>query len=248
MQGSVFIQAGTTTPIDSFQRLQPGFCIKFAEAEALGISLVERLKREGKNSKADVILLVDAARINNAAEAGLLAPISSSTLIRTIPAQYRDPQNRWFGLTRRVRAIIVNPKIVDASTIQSYADLAKPSLKGKICLRKRKNVYNQSLVADQIILKGTTQASAWVKAMVNNVGQPFFSGDTSLIRAVGKGQCGVGVVNHYYLARMQAGASGVQDQKIANQIRLIMPDPAHVNVSAAGMAKSAKNINDKAVD
>ena len=218
--------------------------IKVRLIEATGISLVERLKREGKNSKADVILLVDAARINNAAEAGLLAPISSSTLIRTIPAQYRDPQNRWFGLTRRVRAIIVNPKIVDASTIQSYADLAKPSLKGKLCLRKRKNVYNQSLVADQIILKGTTQASTWVKAMVNNVGQPFFSGDTSLIRAVGKGQCGVGVVNHYYLARMQAGASGVQDQKIANQIRLIMPDPAHVNVSAAGMAKSAKNINE----
>ena len=215
--------------------------IKVRLIEATGISLVERLKREGSNSKADVILLVDAARINDAANAGLLQPVQSNTLKSNIPARYRDPSNRWFGLTRRVRSIIVNPKIVDPSKIRTYDDLGKAELKGKLCLRKRKNVYNQSLVADQIVIKGQTGASAWVKQMVSNVKQPFFSGDTSLIRAVGQGKCGVGVVNHYYLARMQAGDNGKGDQKLTKNIKLIMPNPAHVNISAAGIAKSAQN-------
>ena len=215
--------------------------IKVRLIEAKGISLVERLKREGDNSNADVILLVDAARINSVAKAGLLQPVKSKTLISDIPSAYRDPLNRWFGFTRRVRAIIVNPDIVDPNTIKNYGDLAKPSLKGKVCLRKRKNVYNQSLVADQIVLKGEKEASSWVKQMVNNVSQPFFSGDVSLIRAVGQGKCGIGVVNHYYLARMQAGKTGAKDKELGNAIKLIMPNPAHVNISAAGMAKSAKN-------
>ena len=218
--------------------------IKVRLIEATGISLVERLKREGAKSNADVILLVDAARINNAAEEGLLKPIQSNQLKKDIPALYRDPQGRWFGLTRRVRSIVVNPGIVDPTKIKTYADLANPRFKGKLCLRNRKNVYNQSLVADQIILKGETSAQNWVKGMTNNVTQPYFTGDTSLIRSIGRGECAIGVVNHYYLARMQSGASGKNDQKLANNIRLIMPKPAHVNISAAGVAKSAKNLSE----
>ena len=228
----------------AFKQFSEQTGIKVRLIEAKGISLVERLKREGDNSNADVILLVDAARINSVAKAGLLQPVKSKTLVSNIPSEYRDPLNRWFGFTRRVRAIIVNPDIVDPNTIKNYGDLAKPGLKGKICLRKRKNVYNQSLVADQIVLKGEEKASAWVKQMVNNVSQPFFSGDVSLIRAVGQGKCGVGLVNHYYLARMQAGASGESDQELASNIGLIMPNPAHVNISAAGVAKSAQNKNE----
>ena len=215
--------------------------IKVRLIEATGISLVERLKREGINSKADVIMLVDAARINNAAEAGLLKRINSNKLKTYIPKQYRDPNERWFGLTRRVRAIIVNPKIVEPNLLTNYSDLANPIFKGKLCLRKRKNVYNQSLVADQIILKGKNEATNWVKGMIKNVNQPFYAGDTSLIRAVGQGKCGIGVVNHYYLARMQAGTSGKKDTAVTQSIRLIMPNPAHVNISAIGMAKSATN-------
>ena len=215
--------------------------IKVRLIEATGISLVERLRREGASSNADVILLVDAARINNAAEAGLLQSVSSKELQSNIPLRYRDPLNRWFGFTRRIRAIIVNPNIIDPKTIRTYADLSNPVLKGKLCLRKRKNVYNQSLVANQIILKGETAASDWVKGMAKNVSQPYFGGDVSLIRAVGQGKCGVGLVNHYYLARMQAGASGKSDQKVTSNIKLVMPNPAHVNISAAGVANSAKN-------
>ncbi len=225
----------------AFKQFSQQTGIKVRLIEATGISLVERLKREGANSKADVILLVDSARVNNAAQAGLLQPVKTQKLISNVPARFRDPSNRWFGFTRRVRAIIVNPNIVNPNTIKTYADLSNPGLKGKICLRKRKNVYNQSLVADQIVLKGQAKASAWVKQMVSNVSQPYFSGDVSLIRAVGQGKCGVALVNHYYLARMQAGASGKNDQKLTSNIKLIMPNPAHVNISAAGVAKSAKN-------
>ena len=218
--------------------------IKVRLIEATGISLVERLKREGSKSKADVILLVDAARINNAAEAGLLRSIQSTQLEKQIPSLYRDPKDRLFGLTRRVRAIIVNPDIVDPAKIKAYADLARPEFAGKLCLRNRKNVYNQSLVADHIILKGESSAKSWVNGMVKNVTQPYFTGDTSLIRAVGQGKCGIGVVNHYYLARMQSGASGKNDQTVAAKINLVMPNPAHVNISAAGVAQSAQNLKE----
>jgi len=143
-----------------------------------------------------------------------------------------------------VRAIIVNPDIVDPAKIKAYADLARPEFAGKLCLRNRKNVYNQSLVADQIILKGESSAKSWVNGMVKNVTQPYFTGDTSLIRAVGQGKCGIGVVNHYYLARMQSGASGKNDQTVAAEIKLVMPNPAHVNISAAGVAQSAQNLKE----
>ena len=229
------------TDREVFNRFTEETGINVRLIEAKGIALLERLKREGSNSKADVIILVDAARINDAADAGLMQAVQSNTLKTNIPARYRDPSNRWFGLTRRVRSIVVNPNLVDASKIRSYDDLGKPELRGKLCLRERKNVYNQSLVADQIVLKGEAGAAAWVKKMVGNVEQPFFSGDTSLIRAVGQGKCGVGVVNHYYLARMQAGDKGQSDLELAKNVKLIMANPAHVNISAAGVAKSAQN-------
>ena len=215
--------------------------IKVRLVEASGISLVQRLKSEGKNTKADVIILVDAARINNAANAGLFAPIQSSSLDKSVPSRYRDPNNRWFGLTRRVRAIIVNPTMVSPSSVMTYSQLASPSLKGKVCLRKRKNVYNQSLVADQLALNGSVKVKSWLKGVTNNVSEPYFGGDIGLIRAVAQGQCGVGVVNHYYLARMRAGVNGKKDQQFGNDVKIVMPKPAHVNISAAAVSRYSKN-------
>ncbi|HGY5550588.1 MAG TPA: Fe(3+) ABC transporter substrate-binding protein [Prochlorococcus sp.] len=215
--------------------------IKVRLIESSGISLVERLKREGANSQADVIILVDAARISNAAKAGLLQPSRSAKLDQEVPSAYRDPQGRWYGLTRRVRVIIANPSKVNVGSIRTYADLAKPSFKGKVCLRKRNNVYNQSLVADQLVMRGEASTKSWLKGMVSNVSQPYFSGDVSLARAVSQGICGVGIVNHYYVARMRAGASGANDKALANKLKVITPDPAHVNVSAGGLARYAKN-------
>ena len=209
--------------------------------EAAGISLIERLRREGKNSQADLILLVDAARITNAAKADLLQKIESSSLENDVPVGLKDPGKEWYALTRRVRVMVANPKVVDINKINDYTDLADPSLKGKVCLRNRKSPYNQSLVANQIVNKGDEETKAWLNGMISNVSQPFFPGDISIVRAVSKRKCGIGIVNHYYVARMLAGVNGRRDALYAKRTAVITPNPAHVNISAGGVAKYATN-------
>ena len=215
--------------------------IKVRLIEAAGISLIERLKREGKNSQADLILLVDAARITNAAKLGLLQKIDSNNLENDVPVGLKDPDKEWYALTRRVRVMVANPKVVDVSKINDYTDLADPSLKGKVCLRNRKSPYNQSLVANQIINKGEEATKNWLNGMISNVSKPFFPGDISIVRAVSKRKCGVGIVNHYYVARMLAGVNGRRDALYAKKTTVLTPNPAHVNISAGGVAKYATN-------
>ena len=218
--------------------------IKVRLIEAAGISLIERLKREGKNSQADLILLVDAARITNAAKLGLLQSIDSSSLENDVPTGLKDPDKEWYALTRRVRVMVANPKKVDISRINDYTDLADPSLKGKVCLRNRKSPYNQSLVANQIVNKGEEVTKNWLNGMISNVSKPFFPGDISIVRAVSKGKCGVGIVNHYYVARMLAGVNGRRDALYAKKTIVLTPNPAHVNISAGGLAKYSTNKNE----
>tara|TARA_Y100001970_G_C14082522_1_gene775524 strand:+ start:111 stop:1064 length:954 start_codon:yes stop_codon:yes gene_type:complete len=215
--------------------------IKVRLIEAAGISLIERLKREGSNSQADLILLVDAARISNAAKAGLLQSIDSPSLENDVPAGLKDPGKEWYALTRRVRVMVANPNVVDINKIKDYNDLADPSLKGKVCLRNRKSPYNQSLVANQIVNKGENKTRAWIKGMMANVSQPLFAGDIAIVRAVAKKKCGVGIVNHYYVARMLAGVNGRRDSLYAKRTTVLTPNPAHVNISAGGVAKYAQN-------
>ena len=215
--------------------------IKVRLIEAAGISLIERLKREGENSKADLILLVDAARITNAAKAGLLQSIESSSLENDVPKGLKDKNKEWYALTRRVRVMVANPKVVDINKIKDYTDLADPSLKGKVCLRNRKSPYNQSLVANQIVNIGESKTKAWLSGMISNVSQPFFPGDISIVRAVSKKKCGIGIVNHYYVARMLAGVNGRRDTLYAKKTIVLTPNPAHINISAGGVAKYATN-------
>jgi iron(III) transport system substrate-binding protein len=205
-------------------------------------ALIERLRQEGANSPADVLVLVDAARLDKAARMGLFQPVRSAALQRDVPSPLRDGQGRWFALTRRVRAVIVNPKQVNPSSIRTYADLARPALKGKLCLRDSRSVYNQSLVADQLILRGQPATRAWIQGMVanRNPRQPFFTSDIPLARAVAKGDCAVGLVNTYYVARMLSGENGAADQSLANRLRVVFPTPAHVNVTGAGVTRASK--------
>ena len=229
------------TDRDIYKKFAEETGIKVRLIEAAGISLIERLKREGKNSQADLILLVDAARITNAAKLGLLQRIESSSLEKDVPVGLKDPNKEWYALTRRVRVMVANPKVVDVSKINDYTDLADPSLKGKVCLRNRKSPYNQSLVANQIVNKGQEATKNWLNGMISNVSQPFFPGDISIVRAVSKRKCGVGIVNHYYVARMLAGVNGRRDSLYAKKTVVLTPDPAHVNISAGGLAKYATN-------
>jgi iron(III) transport system substrate-binding protein len=216
-----------------------GIRVKLLEAK--DDALIERLRNEGANSPADVLVLVDAARLDKASDLGLFQPTRSASLSRDVPVNLRDSKNRWFGLTRRVRVVIVNPRLVNPASIRTYADLASPALRGKLCLRDSKSVYNQSLVAEQLILRGEPATRAWVKGMVANVRQPFFTSDTPLARAVAKGDCGVGVVNTYYVARMLAGDNGAADKALAARLKVVFPRPAHVNITGAGVTRASKN-------
>ncbi len=215
--------------------------IKVNVLEAKDDALLERLKSEGRNSPADVLVLVDAARLDAATDQGLFQPVRSAALQRDVPANLRDSQGRWYGLTRRVRAVVVNPKLVNPATIRTYADLAKPALKGKLCLRERKSPYNQSLVASRMILNGDAATRTWIRGMVANVSQPFFTSDTPLARAVARGECGVGVVNSYYIARMLSGEAGAQDKQLAQQLKVVYLNPSHVNITGAGVTRHARN-------
>jgi iron(III) transport system substrate-binding protein len=205
-------------------------------------ALIERLRQEGASSPADVLVLVDAARLDKAARLGLFQPVRSAALERDVPANLRDPQHRWTALTRRVRVVVVNPKQADPAAIRSYADLASPALRGKLCLRDSRSVYNQSLVAAQLIQRGEGPTRDWIQGMVanRNPDQPFFTADVPLARAVAKGECGVGVVNSYYVARMLAGDSGAADKTLAANLTVVFPTPAHVNVTGAGVTRSSK--------
>ena len=244
-------QAGTTIGVYSgrhyntdkelYRQFTARTGIKVNVLEAKDDALLERLKSEGKNSPADVLVLVDAARLDAATDQGLFQPVRSAALQRDVPANLRDSQGRWYGLTRRVRAVVVNPKLVDPATIRTYADLAKPALKGKLCLRERKSPYNQSLVASQMILRGDAATRTWIRGMVANLSQPFFTSDIPLARAVARGDCGVGVVNSYYIARMLSGEGGSQDKQLAEKLKLIYMNPSHVNISGAGVTRHARN-------
>jgi len=240
----VFSGRHYNTDREIFKKFAEETGIKVRLIEAAGISLIERLKREGNNSQADLILLVDAARITNAAKAGLLQSIESKSLEDDVPNGLKDKDKEWYALTRRVRVMVANPKVVDINNINDYTDLADPSLKGKVCLRNRKSPYNQSLVANQIVNKGESKTKAWLSGMISNVSQPFFPGDISIIRAVSKKKCGVGIVNHYYVARMLAGVNGRRDALYAKKTSVVTPKPAHVNISAGGVARYAKNKNE----
>ncbi len=214
---------------------QTGIRVKLLEGK--DDALIERLNSEAKNSPADVLVLVDAARLAKAASMDLFQPVNSEVLRKDVPANLRDDQGRWFGLTRRVRVMVVNPDQVDPASLGTYADLARPDLRGKLCLRNSKSVYNQSLVADQMIQRGEAATAAWVKGMVANLNQPFFTSDTPLARAVAKGDCGVGLVNSYYVARMLSGDGGATDEQLAQGLKVVFPDPAHVNISGAGVTR-----------
>jgi len=202
--------------------------------------MIERLRREGANSPADVLVLVDAARIWRAQELGLFRPVSSAALNRDVPASLRDPGNRWFALTRRARPVMVNASLVNPNLIRTYGDLSRSELKGKLCLRDRASVYNQSLTADVLQQAGEATTQRWLSGMMANVKKPFFTGDTPLVRAVGQGQCGAALANQYYLARL-LNSDNPADRQTAQNVRVVWPDPTHVNISGGGVTQSSGN-------
>lgn len=204
--------------------------------------LIQRLRTEGADTPADLLITVDAGDLWFAADQGLLAPLESATLAAHIPANLRDPGNRWFGLAARARTIAYSTQAFTperfAAEVTGYADLAGPSWKGKLCLRSSKHVYNRSLVAALIARYGEPKTEEIVRGWIANLATEPFSSDTLLIEAIIAGQCSVGIVNHYYLGRMIA-------EKGTVPVAIRWPDQdgagVHINISGAGLTTHAKN-------
>ena len=204
--------------------------------------LMARLKAEGKNTPADVLLTVDAGNLWQAAEEDLLRPIQSKTLEANVPAHLRDPDNEWFGLSVRARTLIYNTDKVKPADLSTYEDLANPKWKGRLCLRTSKKVYNQSLVAMMIKEHGTSKTEDIVRGWVANLATSPFPDDTKAMEAVAAGQCDVTLVNTYYFGRLI-------EKKPNLPLAIFWPNQnvkskesgVHVNVSGAGVTRHAKN-------
>lgn len=227
----------TRIPFNKYFR-ETGIHIKVVHGEI--DELLERLNKEGANSPADVLLTVDAGSLWVATQAGLFQPISSDTLTKNVPSYLRDPNNNWFGLSRRVRTIVYSTKRVRSSELSTYEDLANPKWKYKLCLRTAKKVYNQSLVAMMIAENGVEETEKIVKGWVQNLAVNPFDKDNDVIHAINDGKCDVGIVNHYYFGRLiKADPS--------KQVSLFWPNQSesesgvYVDISGAGVLKNAKN-------
>lgn len=205
--------------------------------------LLDRLRTEGRNTPADLFITVDAGRLHQAQEAGVLQPISSAKLEAAIPAAYREPRGHWFGLSLRARPIMYARDRVDPKALSTYEALADPQWRGRICIRSSSNIYNQSLVASMIAARGEADTLAWLKDFVKNFARSPAGGDRDQIRAAAAGECDIAIANTYYLARMAASKPGSADREAADKIAVFWPNQdgrgAHVNVSGAGVTRYA---------
>lgn len=215
--------------------------IKVNRIEAGADALIERIVSEGEYSPADLLVTVDAGRLYRAVDAGVLAPIESETLTSRVPENLRHPDGLWFGLSTRARVIVANADAVDTSALTTYADLADPAFKGQICMRSSSNIYNISLLSSVIAHSGEEAAQEWASGIVANFKRPPQGNDTANIESVASGECGISVVNTYYLARY------AEKPEVLDALTVIFPNQGegetgtHVNVSGAGLTKNAPN-------
>ncbi len=216
--------------------------IRVNRIEGKGDALIERIKSEGANSPADVLITVDAGRLWRADQAGLFQPVRSKLLEERIPPNLRHPKGHWFGFSSRARLILYNKTAVKPGEIKRYEDLADPKWRGRICIRSGANIYNQSLLGSLIAALGEAGAETWAGSVVANFARDPKGGDTDQIRSVAAGECDVGVANSYYYVRL-ASSKKAKDREVADAVGLVFPNQAdrgtHINVSGAGVLEHA---------
>lgn len=200
--------------------------------------LVERIKTEGRNTYADVLITVDAGRLWRAEQAGVLQATRSDFLEERIPASLRHPDGLWFGFTKRARVIVYAKDRVEPEELSTYEDLADEKWKDRLCVRSSNNIYNQSLMASLIAAHGEEKALVWAEGIVANLSTPPHGTDTGLVEAVAAGSCDVTFVNHYYVVRMLE-----DDPSLGDKVGVFFPNQegrgTHVNVSGAGRVAHA---------
>ncbi len=198
--------------------------------------LMQRIKAEGENATADLLLTVDAGNLWQAEQMGILQPFTSKTIDANIPQQYRAKSHAWTGLSLRARTLVYSTDRVKPSELTTYEALADKQWEGRLCLRTAKKVYNQSLTATLIETHGEAKTEAIIKGWVNNLATDVFSDDNAVMQAIAAGQCDVGIVNTYYYGRLH-------QQNPNLPVKLFWPNQAdrgvHVNLSGIGLTKYA---------
>ncbi|MFY8118497.1 MAG: Fe(3+) ABC transporter substrate-binding protein [Roseateles sp.] len=210
--------------------------------------LIARLKSEGASSPADVVLLVDAARLWQAERDGLFAPVKSAVLEQRIPAHLRASDegkgSEWFGFSTRARVVVYNKLSVKKEDVDTYEELADPKNKGKVCLRSGSHPYNLSLFGAMYEHLGAERTEAWLKGVVANMARAPKGGDTDQIRAAASGECQIAVTNSYYLARMMRSEKP-EDRAVIERLGVVFPNQqswgTHMNIAGGAVAKHAKN-------
>ena len=222
--------------------------IKINRVDADDAGILARLKAEGAASPADIILLVDAARLAKGDSEGMFLPIKSAALEKAIPAQLRAQATAdgttWFGFSTRARVIVYDKVKVNKADVDTYEELADPKNKGLLCTRSGSHPYNLSLFGAVTQHIGEAKAEEWLKGMVANMARAPKGGDTDQIKGVASGECGIAITNTYYLARLMR-STAPEDKAIMDKVGVVFPNQqswgTHVNIAGAAVAKNAKN-------
>lgn len=223
--------------------------IKINRVEGKDAGIVQRLQTEGSSSPADIILLVDAARLWRAEQKGLFQPISTPTLESRIPEHYKGIEqpngaHNWYGFSSRARVIIYNKTRFKPSDVDTYEKLADPKFKGQICIRTGSHPYNLSLFGAILENNGEAKTQEWLKGIVANMARAPKGGDTDQIRGVGSGECGVAIANSYYVARLMK-SDKPRDKKVVESVGVVFPNQntwgTHTNIAGGAIAKHSPN-------
>ncbi len=211
--------------------------IKVSYLTGKGGALIERIKLEGKRTKADIFMTVDAGNLWYAATQNLFQPVESEIIETNIPAHLRDPEGLWTGLSVRARTIIYSTERVNPDELSTYQDLANKKWEGRLCLRTSKKVYTKSLVSSLIYHDGLEKTTDIVRGWIDNLAATPHAEDVHIMTSILAGQCDVGIVNSYYFGRLQA-----EDPNVALKLFWANQDSTgtHVNVSGAGVTKHSK--------
>jgi iron(III) transport system substrate-binding protein len=251
--GATTAQANGTINVYSYRQpvlIEPLFKA-FSEATGIKVNyvfakkgLVERLAQEAQNSPADVLLTSDVTRLVEASERGLVQPVASEAITGNVPDALRDKNNNWFGLTMRARVVYASSERVDASKM-TYAELADPKWKGKLCIRSGQHPYNVGLFAAMIARKGTDATKAWLAGVKANLARKPVGNERAQAKAIFYGECDLAVANTYYMGKMATNEKEPEQKDWAKASRIIFPTwedgTTHVNISGMALTKHAPN-------
>ncbi|HLZ74796.1 extracellular solute-binding protein [Phenylobacterium sp.] len=202
--------------------------------------LLERLTKEGQHTGADLVLSVGAATLWRCAQAGLLQPITSETILQAVPANLRDKTNQWIGLVYWARVIAYEKDRFKPEDVANYEDLADPKFQGQILVRSASSLYNQALVASMIASLGTAPTETWARGLVANLARPPQGGDTNQLQAMAEGEGSVSIINTRYWARF-AASDKVTEQEVVANVGLAFPNQANrgteVDIAGAGISR-----------